>query len=79
LSINIFGKNLFVGSGDGKVKKLTGSDTRWNLERELCLEGRMNSITIDPNGNELLAGTSNGRIYRINTGHLDSSVHTEGH
>ncbi|CAD8212252.1 unnamed protein product [Paramecium pentaurelia] len=79
LSINIFGKNLFVGSGDGKVKKLTGSDTRWNLERELCLEGRMNSITIDPNGNELLAGTSNGRIYRINTAHLDSSVHTEGH
>lgn len=58
---------MYVGSGDGKIKKLGGSDTRWNLERELCLDGKMNSITVDPTGNELLAGTSNGRIYRIAT------------
>jgi hypothetical protein len=37
------------------------------LERELCLDGKINSITIDPTGYELLAGTSNGRLYKITT------------
>lgn len=79
LNLKINGKSLFIVSGDGKIKKLTGSDTRWNLERELCLEGRINSLTIDPTGNEMLAGSSTGRIYRLTTGNLDSTIHTEGH
>lgn len=73
------GRSLFVGSGDGKVKKLTGSDTRWNIEREICLEGRMNSLSIEPSGNELLVGSSTGRIYRLTTASLDCTVHSEGH
>lgn len=66
-SLSIFGKNLFVGAGDGKIKKLSGSDTRWTLDREICLEGKINSLATDPSGNELLAGSTNGRLYRINT------------
>ena len=47
LNLKLYGKNLFISSGDGKVKKLTGSDTRWSLEREVALEGRIGSLAID--------------------------------
>lgn len=58
---------------------MVGSDTRWNLEREICLEGRMTSLTVDPTGNEMLVGSSAGRIYRVRCSTLDCTVHTEGH
>lgn len=27
--------SIFIGSGDGRIKKLVGSDTKWSLEREI--------------------------------------------
>lgn len=38
---------MYVVSGDGKVKKLVGSDTKWSLDTEILLEGRLSSIAID--------------------------------
>lgn len=26
---------IFVGSGDGRIKKLSGSDTKWGLDKEV--------------------------------------------
>ena len=33
--MRISGRSLFVVNGDGKVKKLVGSDSRWALESEV--------------------------------------------
>lgn len=48
---------LYVGSGDGRLKKLVGGDGKWNLEAEIILEGKVVSISLSPNKNELLVGT----------------------
>lgn len=79
MNLKLYGKNLFISSGDGKVKKLTGSDTRWSLEREISLEGRIGSLTIDRSGRELLVGTSAGKIFRLISNSLDCTTHSEGH
>lgn len=57
--------NLIVGSGDGKIKKLVGAETKWVLESEVLLKGAVKSLSSDPYSNELLAGTSVGNIYRV--------------
>lgn len=79
LSLRLCGNWLLMGAGDGKLKKLSGSDTRWNLSGELCLEGRLSSMSVNPSGNELLVGGSGGRIHRVACGSLDCTVHSEGH
>ena len=70
---------VFVGSGDGKVKKLKGKDTKWILEAEILLSGSINSMSVDKNNNEILAGTSEGNLYRIFPDDLSAALHTEGH
>ena len=64
-NLRISGSSLFVSSGDGKFKKLHGSDTRWGLESEVQLEGRLTSIAIDASGREILVGSNFGKIYRL--------------
>jgi len=34
-NLRISGNIIYVVNGDGKVKKLIGNDTRWNLESEV--------------------------------------------
>jgi len=68
-----------VGSGDGKVKKLVGSGTKWMLEAEVQLDGAVMSLSVDHLNKELLAGTSAGKIYRIFPSDLSATLHTEGH
>ena len=70
---------VFVGSGDGKVKKLVGQETKWVLDREVLLKGRVTTLSADPFHNEILAGTSTGNIYRIFPDDLSATLHTEGH
>ena len=70
---------MFVGSGDGKVKKLIGDDTKWVLEAEICLKGEVTTLSVDPFNKEILAGTSFGNIYRVYPDDLSATLHTEGH
>jgi len=37
------------------------------------------SLSVDPNNNEILAGTSLGNIYRVYPDDLSATLHTEGH
>lgn len=39
------GDVLFVGSGDGKLKRLKGYETKWALEMEVPLNGSITSIS----------------------------------
>lgn len=78
-SIVEFGGAIFTGSGDGKVKKLIGIDTKWQLDSEIILKGHVTSMSVDPFHKEILAGTSSGNIYRIYPDDLSATLHTEGH
>eukprot|EP00744_Colponema_vietnamica_P009814 GILI01013927.1.p1 GENE.GILI01013927.1~~GILI01013927.1.p1 ORF type:complete len:623 (+),score=120.64 GILI01013927.1:91-1959(+) len=70
---------LYAGAGDGKLKKLSGRDTRWSLEAETQLEGKVVSISLSVDGRELLVGTSAGKIYRLLSSDLASACVAESH
>ena len=70
---------LYIGTGDSKVKKLVGKESKFIIEREVLVEGRIVSLTISNDGSELLIGTSIGKIYRSLANNLTTTLHTEGH
>ena len=59
--------------GDGKVKKLRGSDTQWSLESEVVLQGKIMSLTLAASGAFIIAGTSHGLLYKIDTESLEAT------
>jgi hypothetical protein len=44
LSVCTCGPHVYVGSGDGKVKKLQGNDQYWSVVDETQLSGRVTSL-----------------------------------
>lgn len=46
LSMVIQGDYIFVGSGDGKLKKLCIAEGRWNMTHEAQLDSKINALTI---------------------------------
>mmetsp|Transcript_37635 Transcript_37635/g.49584 ORF Transcript_37635/g.49584 Transcript_37635/m.49584 type:complete len:699 (-) Transcript_37635:494-2590(-) len=67
---------LYCGGGDGTVKKVRGTDLRWQLHSEVQLDGRISSLEVIAGGAEVLVGTSAGSIFRVNCEDLSaSSVH----
>ncbi|OWZ15296.1 hypothetical protein PHMEG_00011095, partial [Phytophthora megakarya] len=56
---------VYVGAGDGVLKKLIGRDSEWNLVGQVQLVGGITSISISPGGSHLFAGTSAGKMYHI--------------
>jgi cilia- and flagella-associated protein 52 len=70
---------IYCGGGDGKLKKLVGKATKYNLDKEVGLEGRIVSLTMSNDGKELMSGTSAGKIFKSLSADLSSTVHAEGH
>jgi cilia- and flagella-associated protein 52 len=70
---------LYCGGGDGKLKKLVGKATKYNLDKEVLLDGRIVGLSMSNDGKELLSGTSAGKIFKSLAGDLSSTVHAEGH
>ena len=70
---------LFIGGGDGRVKKLDLISGKWNLIHEAQFEGKVTSLSLSTDQKELVAGTSTDRIYRLLTTDLSYLVHTEAH
>ena len=79
LSMALCGDYLFVGSGDGKLKKLGIADGKWNLTYEAQLDSKIMSLTVSNDKKELLAGTVGGKLYRILEGDLSFLLHTDAH
>ena len=52
---------LFIGGGDGRVKKLDLISGKWNLTHEAQLEGKVTSLSLSTDQKELVAGTSTDR------------------
>ncbi len=79
LSIALMDDKIFVGGGDGKIRKLSTSGGKWNLTHEAQIDGKVTSISLSPDKKEILAGTSLGKIYRLLSSDLSFMLHTDAH
>ncbi|KAG1708031.1 hypothetical protein DVH05_024716 [Phytophthora capsici] len=70
---------VYVGAGDGVLKKLVGRDSDWNLVGQVQLVGGITSISIGPGGTQLFAGTSAGKMYHIVANTLVTSELASSH
>lgn len=70
---------LYVGCGDGRVKKYSGSDTSWDVIAETTLRGAVGSLSVASDGGYLLAGTSEGRVYRVDAATLEAAETETSH
>lgn len=56
---------VYVGAGDGVLKKLVGRDADWNLVGQVQLVGGITSLSVGPDGARVFAGTSAGKMYVV--------------
>jgi WD40 repeat protein len=79
LSCVLAGGFAYIGSGDGKLKKLMISNGQWNLTHEAQLDSKVVTICASNDGKELIAGTIGGKLYRVLTNDLSFLLHTDAH
>ncbi len=79
LSIALMDDKIFVGGGDGKIRKLSTSGGKWNLTHEAQLDGKVTSLALSADKKEILAGTSLSKIYRMLAADLSFMIHTDAH
>jgi WD40 repeat protein len=70
---------IFVGGGDGKVRKLNIGSGKWALTHEAQLDSRIMSISVAQDKKEILVGSAGGKLYRMLTGDLSFMLHTDSH
>eukprot|EP00756_Hemistasia_phaeocysticola_P039384 Hpha_TRINITY_DN16811_c2_g3::TRINITY_DN16811_c2_g3_i1::g.151268::m.151268 len=73
------GSTVFVGAGDGRLRKISGADREWALQQEIQLSGGITSLSSSADGAELIAATSAGVLYRVLTADLGYTVAAEAH
>ncbi|KAJ1632558.1 quinon protein alcohol dehydrogenase-like superfamily [Pavlovales sp. CCMP2436] len=73
------GEYVWLGAGDGKVKRFRGSDQSWQMEAETLLEGRVVSLSLTADRQELIAATSAGVIYSLHAGTLRFTILFSSH
>jgi len=73
------GEYVFVGSGDGCLKKLMGHDLNWGNISETQLTGGIMSLELCDGGESLMVGTSEGIIYKVNAETLVATVVSASH
>lgn len=52
--------DIYVGGGDGKVKKLNIGGGKWSLTHEAQLDSKIMSITVSSDKKELMVGSAGG-------------------
>lgn len=75
----IDGDFLYVGGGDGKIKKVVLVKGQWTLTHEAQLDSKVMSINISNDKQELIVGTIGGKIYRVLTNDLSYLLHSDSH
>lgn len=73
------GDFLYVGAGDGKIKKISLVNNAWTLTHEAALDSKVVSINLSPNGQELIVGTAQGKIYRVLVNDFSYLLHSDSH
>mmetsp|Transcript_13532 Transcript_13532/g.33226 ORF Transcript_13532/g.33226 Transcript_13532/m.33226 type:complete len:634 (+) Transcript_13532:86-1987(+) len=70
---------VILTGGDGKVKRVKGSDTHWDMIVENILEAPCVSVTLACDHREVLVSTKNGKIWRCLTKDLTTTLHSASH
>lgn len=70
---------LVITGGDGKVKRIKGADTHWDMECENILEAPCMSLTMSADSREVLVSTKNGKLWRLLTSDLTTTLHAASH
>ena len=70
---------LFVGGGDGKIKKVNLAGGQWTLTHEAQLDSRVMSMNLSNDKQELIVGTEGGKLYRVLTNDLSFLLHSDAH
>jgi WD40 repeat protein len=73
------GDSLYVGGGDGKLRKLSMSSGQWSLSHEAQLDSKVVSVNLSNDKKELIVGTSGGKMYRVLTDDLSFLLHSDSH
>jgi WD40 repeat protein len=73
------GDNLYVGGGDGKLKKLSMLNGQWQLTHEAQLDSKVMSVNLSNDCKELITGTAGGKLYRVLTNDLSFLLHSDAH
>jgi len=73
------GDNLYVGGGDGKLKKLSMQNGQWQLTHEAQLDSKVMSVNLSNDCKELICGTAGGKLYRVLTNDLSFLLHSDAH
>ncbi|ETV78396.1 hypothetical protein, variant 1 [Aphanomyces astaci] len=58
---------IYVGAGDGVLKKLVGAQVDWNLVGHVQLLGGIVGLAVSCDGSTLVAGTTAGKLYQVST------------
>jgi WD40 repeat protein len=70
---------LYVGGGDGKLKKINLAAGQWTLSHEALLDSKIMSINLSNDEKELIVGTISGKMYRVLTNDLSFMLHSDAH
>ena len=70
---------IFVGGGDGKLKKLNIASGKWTLTHEAQLDSKVISVSVASDKKELIVGTAGGKLYRMLLADLSFMLHTDAH
>jgi outer membrane protein assembly factor BamB len=70
---------IYVGGGDGKIKKLNIGGGKWVLSHEAQLDSKIVSVAAASDKKELIVGTAGGKLYRMLTADLSFMLHTDAH
>lgn len=70
---------LFVGGGEGKIKKISLAQGQWTLSHEAQLDSKVMSINLSNDEKEMIVGTVSGKMYRVLTADLSFMLHSDAH
>jgi len=71
--------HLYVGGGDGKIKKINLAAGQWTLSHEAQLDSKVMNINLSNDEKEMIVGTISGKMYRVLTGDLSFMLHSDAH
>jgi len=70
---------VYLGGGDGSVKKLRGSDRDWQVLGETKIPGRIVSLSLNSDESCLVAGMAHGSMCILDTTSLKYKIAGESH
>jgi len=70
---------MYVGGGDGKLRKINLLKGQWTLSHEAQLDSKVMSVNLSNDSKELIVGTISGKMFRVLTNDLSFLLRADAH